>query len=97
MVSRDIKLFLIGINSSNQTFYSTNNCEESSFMENASTQSFPVANSSSYRILRNRRIQRRLRHGNIDTLYRIRQLSRQNTMNTNNQIAGLFFNGSTFF
>ncbi|PKK61981.1 hypothetical protein RhiirC2_791045 [Rhizophagus irregularis] len=38
----------ISQDSSNQTFYSTNNCEESSFMENASTQSFPVANSSSY-------------------------------------------------
>ncbi|RGB30614.1 hypothetical protein C1646_765106 [Rhizophagus diaphanus] len=38
----------ISRDSSNQTFYSTNNCEESSIMENASTQSFPVANSSSY-------------------------------------------------
>uniref|UniRef100_U9T5U7 Uncharacterized protein n=1 Tax=Rhizophagus irregularis (strain DAOM 181602 / DAOM 197198 / MUCL 43194) TaxID=747089 RepID=U9T5U7_RHIID len=36
----------ISRDSSNQTIYSTNNHEESSFMDNASTQSFPMTNSS---------------------------------------------------
>ncbi|PKB99012.1 hypothetical protein RhiirA5_430409 [Rhizophagus irregularis] len=54
----------ISQDSSNQTFYTTNDYEESSIMDNASTQSLPMTNSSSYRVLRNRRIQRRIRHGN---------------------------------
>ncbi|CAB4391257.1 uncharacterized protein OCT59_014708 [Rhizophagus irregularis] len=75
----------ISRDSSNQTIYSTNNHEESSFMDNASTQSFPMTNSSSYRILRNRRIQRRIRHdGNTYTLM-------------NNQFANQLLNGSNFF
>jgi hypothetical protein len=88
----------ISQDSSNQTFYTTNDYEESFIMDNASTQSLPMTNSSSYRVLRNRRIQRRIRHGstinNIYMLNRIRQLSRQNT---NNQFANQFFNGSNFF
>ncbi|CAG8582216.1 hypothetical protein RIR_e58006_A0A2N1MP79_9GLOM [Rhizophagus irregularis DAOM 181602=DAOM 197198] len=35
---------------SNQTFYSTNDYEESTFMDDASTQSFPMPNSLSYLI-----------------------------------------------
>ncbi|CAB4391277.1 uncharacterized protein OCT59_014723 [Rhizophagus irregularis] len=80
---------------SNQTFYSTNDYEESTFMDDASTQSFPMPNSLSYRI-RNRRIQRKIRYRSIIntyTLIHIRQLSRQNT---NNQFASQIFNGSIF-
>ncbi|EXX50599.1 uncharacterized protein OCT59_006007 [Rhizophagus irregularis] len=63
---------------SGATSYAPSNYEES-FV----TQSFPMFNSSFYRILYDRRYRQQLRHStnNIHTLYRIMRLQLQNTNN----------------
>ncbi|CAB4441806.1 unnamed protein product [Rhizophagus irregularis] len=78
---------------SGATSYAPSNYEESFI-----TQSFPMFNSLFYRILRDRRNRRQLRHrphstNNIHTLYRIRRLQLQST---NNPFVNQFFNGSPF-